>query len=210
MKTITNFRKVLVLFALFGCLLPALASGQTENETSNVTPVQNTSVSITAQGLFVAYELPLFHQFTVEGRAGFCIPVGYATGTIYPTIGYVGYEYKLGHTTADGLFMSVHPSVKVTPRLYYNLKKRASKQKNTSMNSGGFLGLSAAYAFNPIATYNADGNSLFAITPHWGLRRVVKDWFLFEFAGGTSYNINSKYNTKEWSLFIDVRLGYIF
>lgn len=205
------FKLSIVLFSL--CFVNTKLHAQEQTEISDTITtaktVANHSISINNHALFYSYEHPLGRLFTLEGRAGVQIPIGYTKGSTYPGLGYIGKGYRLGYTTKDGIYLSAHPYLELTPRLYYNLNRRIKKGKRTQLNSANFFALSVQHIFKPVATLNAEGYSLTSITPHWGLRRVYLDWLLLEVALGANYN-RDNYGTKDWDPYIDVRVGYVF
>lgn len=87
----------------------------------------------------------------------------------------------------DESYYGLRPVVKVTPRLYYNLEKRAARGRNTANNSGDFVGLTATYLPN-FFVWNTNENVIavnnFRAHVHWGLRRQLGKHFDFEFTAG--------------------------
>ncbi len=80
------------------------------------------------------------------------------------------------------------PALTLTPRYYYNLNKRLSKDKRIDSNSGNYLGLMCGYNTNWYKSSQIFKQSpeLFVI-PSWGIRRNIGNSFDYEFSCGVGY-----------------------
>ncbi len=82
------------------------------------------------------------------------------------------------------------PVVRLEPRWYYNLKKRASKGKRIDGNSGNFLALQMSYYPGGTAISNYDNvniNPTVSVSSLWGIKRNIGDHFNYEVALGLGY-----------------------
>lgn len=198
------------IFIVAACLLPLPALAQAQGaDSTTVRTVSRHTLSLSSSAAVYGYEHPVLRRVTLEGQAGFRLPMGYATGFSLATLGYVGNGYRYGHTTADGFFVSVHPFVAASSRFYYSLDRRHRKGRRTAHNSANFIAISVQHTFRPIATVRAEGFGLTSVIPHWGVRRVYGDWFLLEFALGLDFNRNT-HGHNDTDPYLNLRLGYVF
>lgn len=112
------------------------------------------------------------------------------------------------------------PTVTLEPRFYYNLKKRESKGKNISNNSGNFLALKANYTPDWFVISNADYNMYItenlSVLVKWGIKRTVGKHFTYETGMGfgvrTYFREQYGYPSNESKAAIDLHLqiGYTF
>jgi hypothetical protein len=106
----------------------------------------------------------------------------------------------------------VAPSINIEPRWYYNLKQRASDNKNTSKNSANFITLGIKFLPN-VSTNKYNVVSQISFIPKWGIRRSIGEHFTFETGIGLGYFkfLDSNYTSnKNLALDLHLRLGYTF
>lgn len=161
----------------------------------------NHSVSLDLIGLDYAYEQPIGRKFTMTGRAGMI--GGFAWGS-----GFLGdyFEYAIA------------PSIGAEARYYHSLDRRATKGRRTAGNSASFLSLEARYVFaEGFSSDNVDISGGAILTPGWGMRRVWRERWLFEFRTGLNIQFYSELKTLDlyafridWSPAANVRFGYKF
>ncbi len=204
-------------------MIPFGLQGQ-ENETvsnfgdsiSRVTSNHSISVPLTLLGLEYGYECRMGDNFSLVSRVG----LGKRRIWTYRDIP----EYSETKHYIEGISVPA-ATLTVEPRLYTNLSRRVRLGKNTSKNSGDYVGLINKYAIGvPVKTLSI---SLQAV---YGIRRVWRDHWLGEFSvgGGAGYyfgspsTINpaidpsSKQNEKHMNGFwyfqphLQARLGYVF
>jgi len=159
------------LIPLFLCLFTFPGTRVLAQNQEVAVPVANSlhSLQTDLNGLFYVHERGLNEELTLRIEAG--IKQAFRTRTIIPVIN----------------VYSLRPVVTIEPRYYYNLAKRAAKEKNTDNNSGNFVGFAASY--EPDFVFNSDdnsvrGRSVLTLMPHWGIRRQLGRHFDFEFTAG--------------------------
>jgi hypothetical protein len=116
----------------------------------------------------------------------------------------------------DGFLMT--PVIAIEPRWYYNLNKRASKEKRIDGNSANFLSLKITYHPDWFVISNQDVNVVkdISIVPTWGLRRNLGQHFNFETGAGLGYvyyfaeDAGFSENEGEVILAILLKIGYKF
>ena len=98
-----------------------------------------------------------------------------------------GYGYT---SNGFGKNWTFYPYINEQFRHYYNLEKRAKKEKVTSHNSGGFVAMSAFYNFRSISTNDnfLSENASITIAPVWGFQRTYKGNFNLDLNLGIGYN----------------------
>ncbi len=112
----------------------------------------------------------------------------------------------------------VQPEIALSPRFYYNLKRRVEKGKNIENNSANFLSLYNSYRpdwFTVLDDNERNTNQSISTTFLWGLRRSYGKHFHLEFAAGLGYykEIDLKPYMKDDSGVypaLDFRIGYQF
>lgn len=111
------------------------------------------------------------------------------------------------------------PVLTVEPKFYYNLKKRDSKSKAITNNSGNFISLKTSYHPNwfVISNYkNVNIISDISIIPTWGIRRNIGIHFNYETGIGLGYRYifakDAGYysNASEGAANLHLRIGYVF
>ncbi|PRY87994.1 hypothetical protein [Mongoliibacter ruber] len=82
------------------------------------------------------------------------------------------------------------PFLRLEPRFYYNLQKRAAKGKKTAQNSGNFLALSTSYQPDWFVISNESNMGVIptlSLIPTWGIRRSPTQHFNYEAGIGVGY-----------------------
>jgi len=123
-----------------------------------------------------------------------------------------------GGSYYEGTGFFLIPLLAIEPRWYYNMNKRASKEKRTDGNSANFLSLRIAYHPNwfMISNQDVDVVSDISIIPSWGLRRNLGQHFNFETGAGIGYVYyfakNAGYSENEGEVTINIlfKIGYKF
>ncbi|SIT05370.1 hypothetical protein SAMN05421766_10830 [Zobellia uliginosa] len=119
----------------------------------------------------------------------------------------------------DGTGYLLIPSISVEPRWYYNLKKRASKAKNTADNAGNFVSLKTSFLpdWFVISNYeNINVINQLTIIPTWGIRRNIGNHLNYETGIGIGYrysfakNAGFSENEGDVAANLHLRIGYRF
>ena len=133
----------------------------------------NHSVSITLLGLRYAYEHPIGRTGTIIGRAGADFGVSWGDDGIFDD-----YNYWV-----------VAPTLEVEPRWYYGLDRRTAKGRSTAGNTGSFLSLNLQTLLPGYVSDRSLGkmSGATSLSPTWGLRRVWRDHWMFEFSTGLAF-----------------------
>lgn len=79
------------------------------------------------------------------------------------------------------------PSISISPKIYYNLNKRAEKGYNTINNSGNFFSAKLEYTPNLFVISNNKDvyvNEMISLVPSYGLRRNFASNFNYELTLG--------------------------
>lgn len=133
-----------------------------------------TKLDIGFQGLGFTSERRLFASATIDISAG--VGGGY---TILPR----DFTYSANPVDAAGY-------VAVTPKFFYNLKKRSEKGKTASLNSGNYIGLRIKYATKSFSG-NGEGEDALLLNMQWGIQRMIaKKWSVTTHIG-IGYAINA-------------------
>ncbi|WP_031427030.1 hypothetical protein [Flavimarina sp. Hel_I_48] len=122
-------------------------------------------------GIWVHNESRLADQIALRSEVGF--DAGLWGGSFYDKTGY-----------------AATPVLTLSPRWYYNLKRRAEKSKRTNGNSANFLALKTSFRPDWFVISNYDNVSYvsdFSIVPTWGIRRNIGAHFNYEAGLGVGY-----------------------
>lgn len=168
------------------------------------------SVQTGFAGLWLNNELKLSNSIALKSEIG--IEYDFAVGDHYDEAGFI-----------------LQPVITVEPKFYFNLKKRNSKGRNISNNSGNYLSLKTSYHpdwFVINLDDNITKNADLSIIPTWGIKRMMGDHFTYEAGAGLGYRIvfikansnfgNSQsvddfnYTNKQYTPYLHLRIGYIF
>ena len=133
---------------------------------------------------------------------------------------FLGFGWMSGHSSSTD--WAIAPYINVEPRWYYNLQRRANKEKRTDNNSGNYLSMQVGCqpGFG-ISSNNATFNPAVYAIPTYGLRRNIGTHFNFETAFGLGYGwVFEEYVRMDGSTFrktengvsynIRIAIGYLF
>jgi hypothetical protein len=137
---------------------------------------------------------------------GFVYEHGLSTkNTLYSELS-SGYGYT---SNGFGKTFTFYPTINEQFRHYYNLEKRAKKEKVTAHNSGGFVAVEALYNFRSISTNDnfRSANSSITIAPVWGFQRTYKGNFNLDLNMGIGYNLEN--NNSEIVPVLNFALGWV-
>jgi len=139
------------------------------------------------------------------------VPVG--TSTTFSSavgIGYGGgYPDLIATTGGGGGIYIIAPFLDAQYKLYYNLKKRQSKQKNIDNNSGNFvsarlLARGPSLAENVFRSTDFD----FAVGPTWGIQRKYGKNFHLLFDIGPIYYFDTEGRGNIFPIMVQLNLGF--
>ena len=104
-----------------------------------------------------------------------------------------------------------HPNIRIEPRLYYNLDKRAEKGKDISHNSGNFFGIALNYRPDVVLFSNSNLGAIesFSIVPKWGIRRNIGKNLHYEAGAGLGFRHETDYGNYG-EIDLHLRIGYSF
>lgn len=129
----------------------------------------------------------------------------------------------------DGVGFILQSVLTLEPRYYYNLKKRNSRGKKTSKNSGNYLSLKTSYHpdwFVLNLDENITKTADLSIIPTWGIKRQIGSNFTYEaglglgyrivylkpnYYNGSSQNVDDvSTNRNQYTPYLHLRVGYAF
>lgn len=183
-----------LLMMLF-CGLVCLAKGQSASVEQSTFGVQAGLL-----GVWAHKEMKLSNRMALRAEIG--MDAGFWGGDFYPKNGYI-----------------FTPVIRLEPRWYYNLKKRAAKSKPISGNSGNYLTLQSTFNPNWFVISNYDNVTVVeqvTFIPTWGIRRSIGSHFTYETGIGIGYryyfskSVGYARNYDEATLNLHVRVGYRF
>ncbi|RZJ62656.1 MAG: hypothetical protein EOO45_22355 [Flavobacterium sp.] len=103
----------------------------------------------------------------------------------------IGLDLWIYESNYDRSGAVLAPSIKVEPRWYYNIEKRAAKGKYTANNSANAITIAVKYTPDLLIGGHPDYVNLpneLSITPKWIMRRTIaKSNFNYELGGGIGY-----------------------
>lgn len=184
--------KKLVIILIF-CGFTFLGNAQNESVEKSIFGIQTGLL-----GIWVHNEAKLSNKFVLRSEIGFDL----------------GLYQSFFSDDTDFLFA---PVITLEPKFYYNLDKRASKNKETSGNSGNFLSLKTSFHPDWFTISSDDGvyvSNQIAIIPTWGIRRNIGEHFNYETGIGVGYarvfddGIYEGYG--ETAVNVHARIGYRF
>ncbi len=171
---------ICAIAALF--MAPLIASAQSGQSATKPYTEANHSVSLDLLGLHYGYELPLWRTGTIIGRVGANFGITGQTTR--------GGDWRTGTGVPWGDYWMVAPSIELEPRWYYGLDRRDRHGRSTFGNAGSFVSLNVQ---NRFPGYISDkGFDMYGVTffsPTWGLRRVWRDHWMFEFTTGVRFGV---------------------
>jgi len=157
-------------------------------------------IQIGVLGIWAHREIKLSNQIALRAEIG--MDTGFWGGSFYPKTGYL---------------MAL--VITLEPRWYYNLDKRTSKLRTINGNSGNFLSLKTSYHPNWFVISNYDNIEIIdqvSIIPTWGIKRNVRNHFVYETGIGIGYryifakSVGYSENEGEIALNLHLRIGYRF
>ncbi|MBP1840286.1 hypothetical protein [Formosa algae] len=112
------------------------------------------------------------------------------------------------------------PVLTAEPRWYYNLKKRANKNKRIDHNSGNFISIKTSYHPDWFTISNQNNINVISdltIIPTWGIRRNIGTRFNYETGIGIGYG-RYLISTDDYyygdrdvvAVNLHLRMGYLF
>jgi hypothetical protein len=144
--------------------------------------------------------------FTVEPRLGNKITMDLSLGA--------GGGYNLIYWDIMYRWYIFNPSFyfSVTPKFYYNLQKRAARNKRMDFNAGNYIGLRIKYVTKTINS-NADNFDAALINVHWGMQRPLGKRWTFNVHVGGGYALDvTDLNHAPGTIYpaVDFKFAYIF
>src|SRR5690606_16214031 len=183
-------KRILLIITLFFTF--SLSTQAQETVEKSVSGVQ-----VGLLGAWIHHETRLAEQFTLRAEIGL-------GATIFGGL-YSGTNYALS------------PVLTIEPRYYYNIGKRAEKQKNTTANAANFISLKATYAPDWFVISNKDNvyvNNMISLVPTWGMRRNIgSSNFNYELGFGLGYeHVFYRYGGSDGGISVNLhaRIGYRF
>lgn len=183
--------KKIILFTIFG-LLFLKSNAQTATVEKSIYGLQTGVLGIWAHN-----EIKLTNQIALRTEVG--LSGGVFGGSFYPKTGFL-----------------MVPVFTAEPRWYYNLKKRVSKSRNISGNSGNFLTIQTSFYPNWFVISNVSNlktNNLLTVIPTWGIRRNIGNHFTYETGIGLGFARQFNQNPGDITKAIanlHIRIGYQF
>lgn len=119
----------------------------------------------------------------------------------------------------DGTGYLLIPTITLEPRWYYNLKKRASKSKNTIGNAGNFISLKTSFLPDWFVVSNYDNIQVInqiTLIPTWGIKRNIGQRLNYEAGFGIGYRYSFsksagfEANEGDVAANLHLRIGYRF
>ncbi len=187
------------LIAVLALLIAPCAQAQTPRVEAN----HSVSLDLLGPGLGYGYEHPVGRKSTIVGRAGVVGGLAWGSGFFGDYFGY-----------------AIVPAIGAEARYYHSLDRRAAKGRSTAGNSASFLSMGVRYLFpGGIASDGVEITGGTILTPGWGLRRVWRERWLFEFRTGVNLQLYSQLRSGstdlyafhiDWSPAANVRFGFVF
>jgi hypothetical protein len=101
----------------------------------------------------------------------------------------VGIGLGYGYSSSFGSTFVAQPFVLGEFRHYYNFERRIHKGKNTSRNSGNYLGFNTIYNFEPITHQQQNFVSSTSLNVLYGFQRTYRAGFNLGLQAGVGYLI---------------------
>lgn len=177
---------LLTIFLVLSCL----AFGQ--NTISDTRLSNLTKVDFGLQGIGFTYESRLANKLTIDLSTG-------AGGGYDIAEGYLNYKVEL---LKPAFYFSV------TPKYFYNRKSRSLQGKNTSLNSGNFIGVRLKYVTPNYRQKGFTRNSILT-NIHWGVQRAIGDNWSFGSHIGVGYAQDTDYSFGTIYPVLDFKVSYI-
>jgi hypothetical protein len=180
-------KKIILLTSIFSFLQSSY--GQTTKSETKLSSIAKFDLGL--QGIGFTYEPRISNVVTTDISAGIGGGYNIAEGSI---------EYQL---LKPALYFSV------TPKYFYNLKKRINKGKTVQFNSGNYVG--ARFTFNTPLYKKSDiiRNSILT-NIHWGIQRAISNHWTLNSHFGIGYAHDIDYDFGTIYPAIDFKFSYIF
>lgn len=180
-------KKIFLIFSIF-----AISSLQAQEE---IAKKSFFGIQAGILGINVYNESRLSEQFVL--RSEIDLTAGIWGGDLYSETGF-----------------ALAPELSITPKWYYNIKKRSSKNKNTNYNSANYLSAKLGVIPDAFVISNVDGimvNPMISLIPTWGLRRNFAKNFNYELQLGLGVGkiLKSDYQLQVIPN-LSFRIGYDF
>ena len=184
-----------IIFLVAFCGISLLSHAQNTSVEQSIFGIQTGLV-----GIWVHNESRLSDQIALRSEVGF--DAGLWGGSFYDKTGY-----------------AATPVFTLSPRWYYNLKRRERKSRRTEGNSANFIALKTSFRPDWFVISNYDDVSYvsdLSIVPTWGIRRNIGAHFNYEAGIGVGYiyyfGKASGYSENEGyaKLNLHLRIGYRF
>lgn len=184
-------KKILIIILLTSHIFRA--SGQDASKDSSLKSL--TKFDLGLQGVGFSYEPRISNKMMIDLSAG------------------AGGGYNIFEGGVDYRWNLLQPALyfMVTPKFYYNRKRRIEKGKKFQNNSGNYFGVRLKYTTgNNSSDYNYRVYQSGLINLHWGIQRPVgKKWILNAHAGaGYATNIGGRFGTIYPAL--ELKFSYLF
>jgi hypothetical protein len=183
-------RQIFTLMMVLFCILTQAQNNAT-NKLHSIT-----KLNLELQGFGISFEPRLSNSVTMDLSAG---------------IGTGGYDIW-----SENFTYVVYPQgptgfISITPKFYYNLKKRLAKGKPVDLNSGNYIGLRIKYTSRSIAE-NTDIRDALLFNTHWGMQRAIGKRWTLNTHFGLGYVIDATdLNNSEGTIYpaLDLKFSYI-
>lgn len=155
-----------------------------------------TKLNLELQGFGISFEPRLGNTATIElstgiGTGGYDIWSESFTYVVYPQ-GPTGF-------------------ISITPKVYYNRKKRMEKGKPVALNSGNYFGLRIKYTTRSIAE-NTEIRDALLYNAHWGMQRAIAKRWILATHFGIGYAIDATDLSNSEGTFypaLDLKFSYV-
>lgn len=106
---------------------------------------------------------------------------------------------------------NIEPMLILAPRWYYNLNKRADKNKRIDGNSGNYISLRARHQLQGISDAKKNDQYDLLLVSTWGIRRNIGNHFNYEAGGGGGLGFDYDDSRKIGLIpYVNLRIGYRF
>ncbi|SCX93093.1 hypothetical protein [Flavobacterium caeni] len=186
------FKKITLALLLAGVYSHAQDQAPTPSVEKSVFGVQTGLI-----GLWINHELKLSNRWALRSEIGSEL---------------FAYSNKVN----DDVKRAMCPVVSVEPKWYYNLNRRARKDRNISKNSGNSISLKINYlpGWFGVGDDGIPKSNHLSILPKWGIRRVYGKHFTFETGLGVGPQFyvgnDPRWDKSESYIDLSVRIGYTF
>jgi hypothetical protein len=170
----------------------SLAQKTTESKLRSLT-----KLNLELQGFGISLEPRLGNIATMDFSAG---------------IGTGGYDIWSESFTYVAYPQGPTAFISITPKIYYNRKKRIEKGKPVALNSGNYFGLRIKYTTRSIAE-NTDIRDALLYNAHWGMQRALSKKWTLNTHFGVGYAIDATDLSNSEGTFypaLDLKFSYIF